>query len=100
MSSGSIERLRGAVCHALNGEAILFPGAGAPLSASGILASSDSATSPATNEGLVRIDVRDSTIMTAGPRAKGIAGAHTHTGGVDIDVSNTSITRKLYDYQS
>ena len=38
--------------------------------------------------------------MTAGPRAKGIAGAHTHTGGVDIDVSNTSITRKLYDYQS
>ena len=70
------------------------------MSASGILASSDSATSPATNEGLVRIDVRDSTIMTAGPRAKGIAGAHTHTGGVDIDVSNTSITRKLYDYQS
>ena len=29
MSSESIERLLGAVCHALNGEAILFPGAGA-----------------------------------------------------------------------
>ena len=60
--------------------------------ASGILAGSTSSTNPATNEGQVRIDVRDSTIMTAGPRAKGIAGTHTHTGGVDIDVSNTSIT--------
>ena len=40
MSSESIERLLGAVCHALNGEAILFPGAGASLSAIGVLASS------------------------------------------------------------
>ena len=60
--------------------------------ASGILAGSTSSTNPATNEGRVRIDVRDSTIMTAGPRAKGIVGEHTDTGGVDIDVSNTSIT--------
>ena len=75
------------------------------MSASGILTSSASATSPATDEGQVRIDVRDSTIMTAGPRAKGIAGAHTHTDDIDINSidnykSNTSITRKLYDYQS
>ena len=68
--------------------------------ASGVLASSDSATNPATNEGRVRIDVRDSTIMTAGPRAKGIVGGHTHTGGIDIDVSNTNISRRLYVIQS
>ena len=60
--------------------------------ASGVLASSDSATDPATNEGTVKVDVRDSTIMTEGPRAKGIVGGHTHTGGIDIDVSNTNIT--------
>ena len=57
--------------------------------ASGILASSYSVTS--SNEGRVRIDVRDSTIMTQGPRAKGIVGGHTHTGGIDLDVSNTNI---------
>ena len=39
----------------------------------------------------MKIDVRDSTITTAGPRAKGIVGVHTHTGGIDIDVSNTNI---------
>ena len=60
--------------------------------ASGVLASSESFTNPATNEGAVKIDVRDSTIMTAGPRAKGIVGGHTHTGGIDIDASNTNIT--------
>ena len=63
--------------------------------ASGVFASSDSASDPATNEDRVRIDVRDSTIMTEAARAKGIVGAHTHTGGIDIDVSNTNITRRL-----
>ena len=60
--------------------------------ASGVLAASTSFTDPATNEGDVKIDVRDSTITTTGPRAKGIVGGHTHTGDVDIDVSNTNIT--------
>ena len=60
--------------------------------ASGILASSESATDPKTNVGDVKIDVRDSTITTQGRRAKGIVGAHTHTGDVDIDVENTAIT--------
>ena len=60
--------------------------------ASGVLAASTSFTDPATNEGDVKIDVRDSTITTQGPRAKGIVGGHTHTGDVDIDVSNTNIT--------
>ena len=60
--------------------------------ASGILASSDSATDPATNVGDVKIDVRDSTITTQGGRTKGIVGVHIHTGDVDIDVENTAIT--------
>ena len=60
--------------------------------ASGILANSDSGTNPATNDGQVKIDVRDSTIMTQGTRTKGIAGTHTHTGGIDIDVENAAIT--------
>ena len=68
--------------------------------ASGILASSDSASDPATNEGRVRIDVRDSTIMTERARAKGIVGGHTYTGGIDLDVSNTNLTRNLYACQS
>ena len=60
--------------------------------ASGILANSDSDTDPLTNVGKVKVDVRDSTIMTQGRRAKGIAGVHTHTGDVDIDVENAAIT--------
>ena len=38
--------------------------------------------------------------MTEGPRAKGIVGALPLTGGIDINVSNTNITRKLYAYHS
>ena len=60
--------------------------------ASGILASSNSDTDPKTNEGKVTIDVRDSTITTAGRRAKGVVGFHDHTGDVDIDVDDSAIT--------
>ena len=52
--------------------------------ASGIVASSDSATNPATNEGRVKIDVRDSTIMTEGPRAK------ASSVGIRTPVASTS----------
>ena len=77
MSSESIERLRGAVCHALNGEAILFLGAGASLSASGVLASSASAPNPAPNV----------TISMGGNRAGGIWGLYTGPeGDPDINV--------------
>ena len=83
MSSESIERLRGAVCHALNGEAILFPGAGASLSASRILTSSASVTNPATNV----------TISTGGNRAGGAWGLYTEPeGDPDIIVRGGAIT--------
>ena len=83
MSTESIERLRGAVCHALNEEAILFPGAGASLSASGILTSSASATNPAT----------DVTISTGGNRTGGIWGLYTEPeGDPDINVRGAATT--------
>ena len=83
MSTESIERLRGAVCHALNEEAILFPGAGASLSASRILTSSASATNPAT----------DVTILTGGNRTGGIWGLYTEPeGDPDINVRGAATT--------
>ena len=59
--------------------------------AAGVLGQSVTTTDPMTNVGDVTIDVQDSTIVTTGADAKGIAGVHNNEGNVDIDVEDSTI---------
>ena len=59
--------------------------------AAGVLGQSVTSTNPMTNVGDVTIDVQNSTIVTTGAEATGIAGDHTNEGNVNIDVLNSTI---------
>ena len=62
-----------------------------PFHAAGVLGQSATSTNPMTNVGDVTIDVQNSTIVTTGAEARGIAGDHTNEGNVNIDVLNSTI---------